>query len=76
MPQTALSVPGLTAHELVTYTTWMRGCSWTEARRRATQALDAVELSARARSMVCWGGSGGWWTEAASNGCDIYLRQA
>lgn len=50
MPQTALSVPGLTAHELVTYTTWMRGCSWTEARRRATQALDAVELSARASS--------------------------
>lgn len=52
MPQSGNLPRGLTALELVSYLTWMRGRSWAEARRRAQQALEQVELGEQATTRV------------------------
>lgn len=52
MPQT-LHIPGhLTAHEAVSYLTWMRGARWRDATRWAQQSLIDVGLGSAARKKV------------------------
>lgn len=52
MPQSATFPSNMTAHEVVTYTTWMRGSSARVARLRASEALDQVLLGDRANSKI------------------------
>lgn len=52
MPQAGSLPRGLTAVELVTYLSWMRGQSWRVARKRAMSALEQVELSDQAATRV------------------------
>lgn len=58
MPQQASAIPGFTAREQLEFAAWVAGADRSSARRRADQALEMVDLSARAatRSSALSGG--------------------
>lgn len=52
MPQNVSFPSNMTAHEVVTHLTWMRGVSAGKAAERAREALDQVDLTARAQTKI------------------------
>ncbi|MGO4258289.1 ATP-binding cassette domain-containing protein [Marmoricola sp. RAF53] len=58
MPQTASAARGFTAREQLEFAAWIAGCGRREARRRAAEALEMVDLTPKAevRSSALSGG--------------------